>query len=113
FHPVVMDYLGSEPWSLYTAYQAKYDKATVTAPSWGPALPAGKRYYYIPEVDGFYDVPAREYVVKRSGRWIRATSLQGANTTTFHPVVMDYLGSEPWSLYTAYQAKYDKPTSSK
>ncbi|MBF9239268.1 hypothetical protein I2I05_17890, partial [Hymenobacter sp. BT683] len=82
-------------------------KATVTAPSWGPALPAGKRYYYIPEVDGFYDVPAREYVVKRSGRWIRATSLQGANTTTFHPVVMDYLGSEPWSLYTAYQAKYD------
>ena len=77
-------------------------------PSWGPAVPAGSQYYYIPETNGFYDVPARQYVVRRDGRWVRTNSLSGYNTANFHPVIMDYVGAEPWSRYDEYRNRYPR-----
>ena len=77
-------------------------------PSWGPAVPAGAQYYYIPETRGFYDVPARQYIVQRDGRWIRTSSLSGYNPSNFHPVVVDYVGAEPWSRYDEYRARYPR-----
>ena len=77
-------------------------------PSWGPAVPAGQQYYYIPETNGFYDVPARQYVVRRDGRWIRSSTLSGYNTANFHPVIVDYVGAEPWTRYDEYRGKYGK-----
>ncbi|WP_051719092.1 hypothetical protein [Hymenobacter sp. IS2118] len=80
----------------------------VNPPSWGPAVPQGAQYYYIPETNGFYDVPARQYVVSRNGRWIRTTTLTGYNTANFHPVVVDYVGAQPWVRYQEYKVKYPK-----
>ena len=77
-------------------------------PSWGPAVPAGAQYYYIPETNGFYDVPARQYVVLRDGRWIRTGALAGYNPANFHPVVVDYVGTQPWVRYKEYKVKYPK-----
>ncbi len=77
-------------------------------PSWGPAVPAGSQYYYIPETNGFYDVPARQYVVRRDGRWVRTNSLSGYNTANFHPVIVDYVGAEPWSRYDEYRNRYPR-----
>ena len=80
----------------------------VNPPSWGPAVPAGSQYYYIPETNGFYDVPARQYVVSRNGQWIRTATLNGYNTANFHPVVVDYVGAQPWTRYEEYRGKYGK-----
>ena len=80
----------------------------VNPPSWGPAVPTGQQYYYIPETNGFYDVPARQYVVQREGRWIRTGTLTGYNPSNFHPVVVDYVGAQPWSRYDEYRAKYPR-----
>jgi|GEM_PF-737794 len=81
---------------------------SVGPPSWGPAVPAGQQYYYIPETGGFYDVPARQYVVRRDGRWVRTNSLSGYNTANFHPVIVDYVGAEPWSRYDEYRNRYPR-----
>jgi hypothetical protein len=80
----------------------------IAPPSWGPAVPAGAQYYYIPETNGFYDVPTRQYVVQRNGTWVRTTTLSGYNPTTFHPVVVDYVGAQPWVRYEEYKVKYPK-----
>ena len=71
-------------------------------------MPAGAQYYYIPETNGFYDVPARQYVVSRNGRWIRTTTISGYDTRSFHPVVVDYVGAQPWVRYDEYRGKYGK-----
>ncbi len=94
--------------------EAQTKAAAATRPSWGPAIPAGKQYYYIPEINGFYDVTSREYLTQRNGTgsWVRTRDV-ATSTTTFHPVVMDYIGTKPWTLYAAYQAKYDKAKRSK
>lgn len=80
----------------------------INPPSWGPAVPQGAQYYYIPETNGFYDVPARQYVVSRNGKWIRTATLSGYNTSNFHPVVVDYVGAQPWVRYQEYKVKYPK-----
>ena len=80
----------------------------INPPSWGPAVPQGSQYYYIPETDGFYDVPARQYLVRRDGRWVRTSTISGYNTANFHPVVVDYVGAEPWSRYDEYRARYPR-----
>jgi hypothetical protein len=80
----------------------------INPPSWGPAVPQGAQYYYIPETDGFYDVPARQYVVLRNGQWVRVANLSGYNTANFHPVVVDYVGAQPWVRYKEYKVKYPK-----
>ena len=83
----------------------------ISSPSWGPALPTGQQYYYIPETNGFYDVPARQYVVRRDGRWIRTSTLSGYNTANFHPVIVDYVGAQPWTRYDEYRGKYGKKSN--
>ncbi len=80
----------------------------INPPSWGPTVPQGRQYYFIPETNGFYDVPARQHVVRRDGRWIRTRNLSGYNTANFRPVVVDYVGAQPWSRYNEYQGKYGK-----
>jgi hypothetical protein len=91
------------------AAQAQVNINVNTAPpSWGPPVPAGTQYYYIPETNSFYDVPARQYVVQRNGNWVRTTTVTGYNTSTFHPVVVDYVGAQPWVRYEEYKVKYPK-----
>ena len=80
----------------------------VNPPSWGPAVPAGAQYYYIPETNGFYDVRSQEYVVSRNGQWYRTRELGGYNPNSFHPVVVDYVGAQPWSRYDEYRNRYPR-----
>ncbi|MGI4736728.1 MAG: hypothetical protein ACRYG7_16270 [Janthinobacterium lividum] len=75
-------------------------------PAWGPAVPQGSQYYYVPEIDGYYDLAARNYIVQRNGRWNRFNSIPGYNTANFHPVVVNYRGNQPWSQYNDHHARY-------
>lgn len=44
-------------------------------PVWGPTGYDYAQYYYMPDIDVFYNVPNRQYVYQERGRWIFATSL--------------------------------------
>jgi len=78
-------------------------------PAWGPAAPAGAQYYYVPEIDGYYDLAARNYLVQRNGRWVPVAAVQGYNPTSFHPVVVDYRCRQPWQQYRDHHARYYRP----
>ena len=78
-------------------------------PNWGPAAPAGSQYYYVPEIDGYYDLQAHNYIVQRNGRWSRLNSVPGYNPANFHPVVVDYRGRQPWQQYRDHHARYYRP----
>ena len=78
-------------------------------PAWGPAAPAGAQYYYVPELDGYYDLAARNYIVQRNGRWVPVAAVQGYDPRNFHPVVVDYRGRQPWQQYRDHHARYYRP----
>ena len=67
-----------------------------TAPPVVVGAPTNAQYYYIPEIEGYYDVPARRYVVLRDGRWGRYERLPGYDPRNFHPQYIEYRGAEPW-----------------
>jgi hypothetical protein len=78
-------------------------------PAWGPAVPQGAQYYYVPEIDGYYDLNARNYIVQRNGRWATMQAVPGYNPASFHPVVVDYRGRQPWAQYRDHHARYYRP----
>jgi hypothetical protein len=68
----------------------------ITAPPVVVGAPANVQYYYIPEANAYYDVPARRYLVQRKGKWARYERLEGYDARNFHPQYIDYRGAEPW-----------------
>ena len=67
-----------------------------TAPPVVVGAPADAQYYYIPEANAYYDVPAHRYLVQRDGRWMRYERLDGYDPRNFHPQYIDYRGDSPW-----------------
>ncbi len=80
----------------------------INPPSWGPPAPPTAQYYYIPEIDGYYDLHTDRYVVLRKGKWVRPATIVGYNPNNFHPVVVDYVGSTPWVRVREHRVKYAK-----
>ncbi|SDY20102.1 YajG family lipoprotein [Hymenobacter psychrophilus] len=80
----------------------------VNPPSWGPAVPAGTQYYYIPETGGYYDLRDQQYIVRRDGKWKKLKTINGYSTSSFHPVVINYVGAQPWVLVQEHRVKYPK-----
>ena len=67
-----------------------------TAPPVVANAPADAQYYYVPEIKGYYDVPARQYVVLRNGQWMRVERVEGYDPRNFHPRYHPYRGASPW-----------------
>src|ERR1700747_3291233 len=44
-------------------------------PDWGPVGYEHADYYYMPDIDAYYDVSAHQYVYNDNGTWIHASVL--------------------------------------
>ena len=78
----------------------------IGAPGWGPQVPYGTQYYYIPEIDGYYDLYAQQYLVYDDGYWVTVPELYGYDPYQFHPVAIAYRGREPWCQRDYYHQRY-------
>ena len=78
----------------------------IGAPAWGPQVPYGTQYYYIPEIDGYYDLYAQQYIVFQDGYWVPLPQLYGYDPYQFHPVIVDYRGPQPWQQIGYYRQRY-------
>lgn len=81
-------------------------------PVWAPAAPVTTKYYYIPEVESYYDVPAQRYIYLNNGVWVREVALppkyRGYNLRNAHPVYLNgYRGNTPYVYYTKHKVRYE------
>ncbi len=44
-------------------------------PAWAPEGNDDAQYYYIPDADIYYDVPAHQFLYLNNNRWVRTTTL--------------------------------------
>lgn len=44
-------------------------------PIWGPVGYDHAEYYYMPDIDMYYNVPRRQYIYLERGRWVFSTSV--------------------------------------
>lgn len=82
------------------------------APKWGAPVTT-ERYYYIPDIETYYDIPSHEYIYVRQGNWVRARALPEAHRNYDlyggrKVVITDYRGNAPYTFYNVHRVKYVK-----
>lgn len=84
-----------------------------TPPSWGPVGYSNVQYYYLPDIQVYYDIRASQFIYLNNGRWIRARYLPGPYRnydlySGYKVVLNDYHGSHPYHYFNSHKAKYHK-----
>ena len=79
-----------------------------TQPVWGPVGYDHVDYYYIPDVDAYYDVSHRQYTYYEDNRWVTRQSLppqyRGFDLYGAHKVVINE--PNPWMRHDRYRDEY-------
>lgn len=105
--------LGLFAFALGANAQVSVNVNVGTPPTWAPATPAETEYYYLPDIDSYYDIRTTEYVYVDNGHWIRSRSLPVAYRT-YSPtpartvIVNNYHGRSPWVTHKVYKVKGPK-----
>jgi len=91
----------------------------VSPPPWGLVGVTNATYYYLPDVEAFYNVPTAMFIFVENGVWVHRAMLppryRGYDLYKGHKVNMnDYSGNTPAQLYSAYKSNrpqgYHGPT---
>jgi len=83
------------------------------APDWGPVGYPDVRYYYIPDVEAYYDTYWGMFVYANNGVWISQYQLplkyRNYDLYSGYKVVMvGYKGRSPYKNHNSYKIKYPK-----
>jgi hypothetical protein len=77
-------------------------------PLWGPVGYDYVNYYYIPDLDVYYDVPNQAYVYYDDGRWVSSAYLPSrfgnVDLYRYHKVVINE--PTPWFHHDRYRDRY-------
>jgi hypothetical protein len=82
-------------------------------PAWGPSGYAETEYYYLPDVQAYYDIRASQFIYFGSGNWVRSRYLprQYRNYDLYNGykvVLNDYHGRTPYTYFKNHKSKYYK-----
>jgi hypothetical protein len=82
-----------------------------TPPSWGPRGYSGVRYYYLPDVEAYYDIQASRFIYNERGVWVHRATLprQYRNydlNRGYKVVIRDYRGDAPYIHHNEFRQKY-------
>jgi hypothetical protein len=80
-------------------------------PMWGPAGYTDVQYYYLPDVQAYYDIRSSMFIYQNSGVWVHRTYLptryRNYDLYGGYKVVMtDYHGKRPYTHFREYRTKY-------
>ncbi|RSK49566.1 hypothetical protein [Hymenobacter rigui] len=89
-------------------------QVNINTPYWGPAVPPNVQYYYVPEIDGYYDIYNQSYLFfdPAYGAWVSSPVLPrmyaGYDPRFFHPVAIQYVGRQPWGYLRDHRRYCDQ-----
>lgn len=82
-------------------------------PQWGPAGFVEANYYYLPDIETYYDVRSSMFIYQRNGIWIHRNYLPYRHRNYdlyrgYKVVLTDYHGTTPYHHFKANRHKYAK-----
>jgi hypothetical protein len=82
-----------------------------TPPPWGPYGYNNVRYYYLPDVEAYYDVQSSMFIYNNRGVWVHKAHLPSRYRHYdlyggYKVVMSDYHGDAPYTYYNEHRAKY-------
>jgi hypothetical protein len=82
-------------------------------PVWGPVGYTNMEYYYLPDIQSYYDVRASQFIYFGGGTWVRSSRLPRQHRnydlySGYKVVLNDYHGRTPYVYYDRHRTKYYK-----
>ncbi len=76
-------------------------------PEWGPVGYTHAEYYYMPDIDAYYDVPNHQYVYLQNNVWVHASVLPARfHFDPYHSYKVVVNQRNPWEHHADIRAKY-------
>lgn len=80
-------------------------------PDWGPVGYTEANYYYLPDIEAYYDIRASNFIYVNNGNWIRARYLPARYRNYdfyngYKVVLTDYHGARPYAHFNTHRVKY-------
>lgn len=80
-------------------------------PQWGPVGYSDVRYYYLPDVQAYYDIPSSMFIYYNGYTWVRRSSLptryRNYDLYNGYKVPMsEYRGDRPYSNFRKHKVQY-------
>lgn len=80
-------------------------------PTWAPAKSTPAKFYYLPEIDAYYDLPAQRFIYVKQGKWVKSKQLpakfNGYNLRNGKVVyITDYRGNYPYAYHKKHKMIY-------
>ena len=99
--------------SVFAQAQVSINVNIGTPPNWGPQGNDNSRYYYLPDIDTYYDVTQKQFIYDNNGRWIRENRLPAQYRQYdlyggYKVVLNDYRGDAPYTYHKKHRASYPK-----
>lgn len=82
-------------------------------PPWGPVGYPEVRYYYLPDVEAYYDIQASMFICYVEGSWVHRSHLPSQYKSYdlyggYKVVMTDYHGTAPYMKFEEHKTKYAK-----
>lgn len=77
-------------------------------PDWGPVGYDRADYYYMPDIDTYYDVPSHRYVYLENNVWVHRTYLpvRYRSYDRYHGYKVVVNERNPWERHDVYRTRY-------
>jgi len=96
---------------LYT-YVTPSTEVSYANPTWAPPYYQGVRYYYLPDIESYYDMSTGEFVYLNDGQWSYSQGLpdiySGYDISNCFTVALDYTIYQPWMHHHYYVSHYPR-----
>lgn len=84
-----------------------------TPPAWGPAGYTNVEFYYLPDLECYFDIRLSQFIYFNNGRWIRTKHLPRPYRhydlyNGYKVVLTDYHGRTPYKYFKSHKVKYYK-----
>jgi hypothetical protein len=83
-----------------------------SSPPWAPAYYPGVRYYYIPDIETYYDLSNQDFVYLDNGQWLFSYELpsiySGFDLYNAYMIALDQDVFQPWMHHQFYVSNYPR-----
>ena len=81
-------------------------------PSWAPAYSLGVRYYYLPDIEAYYDLSNRDFVYLNNGQWLFSNDLprmySDYDLNSGFAISLNSGVYQPWMHHQYYVSNYPR-----
>lgn len=83
-----------------------------TNPSWAPPYQSGVRYYYLPDIEAYYDLSDQDFIYLDNGQWLFSPLLplmySGYDLYNGFVIALNFNVYQPWMHHQNYVSHYPR-----